>query len=178
MKKIFYGVIICLAVACSENKQEKVEDAISKTSDSLKSKLGKLNDTLNKAIDKIPKVKVEVERTIPISLQWISFEKQGKAKLIKAGDGWFTIAGEQTNANNEFLKIDGKIKRLNADQLSFEGTVITYIKDNNGGVPCEKKGAQIFSKKGDRKYYRLQNMENCEGGKVLDYVDLYISGEL
>ncbi|RZL32114.1 MAG: hypothetical protein EOO96_14785 [Pedobacter sp.] len=179
MKKIFLGLIICLCLACTEAKQDKVEDAISKTSDSLNSKLNKLNDTLNKVkenvANSIPKVKIEIEKTIPISLQWISFEsqKQGKATLTKSDDDWFVIKGEQENDNNEYLKINGKIKRIDKFTMSFEGTIITYVKSNNGGTPCEKNGKQIFSKKGDRSYYRLQNMENCAGGRLLDYVDLY-----
>jgi len=179
MKKIFLGLAVCLGLACTEAKQDKVEDAISKTSDSLNSKLNKLNDTLNKVkdnvVNSIPKVKIEIEKIIPISLQWISFEgqAQGKATLAKSNDGWFVIKGEQENDKNEYLKIKGKIKRIDKLTMSFEGTIITYVKSNNGGVPCEKNGKQVFSKKGDRTYYRLQNMENCAGGRLLDYVDLY-----
>ena len=184
MKKIFLGIIVCLGLACSDAKQNKVEDAISRTSDSLNAKLNKLNDTLKKVGDdvknKIPKVKIEIERTIPISLQWIGMmpNAQGKAQLIKQNDDWFSIRGEQTNTNNEFLKINGKLKRIDASTISFEGTIITYIKTINGGAPCEKTGKQNFLKIGDRSYYRLQNMENCEGGKVVDYVDLYNLNEV
>lgn len=179
MKKIFLGLVVCLGLACSDAKQNKVEDAITRTSDSLNAKLNKLNDTLKKVGDdvknKIPKVKIEIERTIPISLQWIGMmaNDQGKAQLTKQEDGWFSIKGEQTNANNEFLKINGKLKRIDANNISFEGTIITYIKTNNGGAPCEKNGKQTFLKKGERTYYRLQNMTNCEGGSLVDYVDLY-----
>ena len=179
MKRIFLGLAICLGLACTEAKQNKIENAIDKTGDSLNSKLNKLNDTLNKVkenvANSIPKVKIEIEKTIPISLQWISFEtqKQGKATLTKSDDGWFIIKGEQENDNNEYLKINGKIKRTDKLTVTFEGTVITYVKSNNGGVPCEKNGKQVFAKKGDRSYYRLQNMENCAGGRLLDYVDLY-----
>ncbi|TCC86950.1 hypothetical protein EZ428_22350 [Pedobacter frigiditerrae] len=177
MKKFFLGLMVCLALGCSDAKQDKVEDAIAKTSDSLNSKLNKLNDTLNKVKDnvakRIPKVEVNIKRTIPISLQWIGFQNQGKAEVVKQSDGSFTISGEQTNSSNEFLKINGKIKRVSDTQISFMGTIITYVKINNKGVPCEKTGDQLFLKTGDRKYYRLQQMENCSGGKVLDYVDLY-----
>jgi len=177
MKKLLFALLVCIGLGCSDNSQKKVNDVIDETSDSLAAKVDRVGDTLNRVKEniksKIPKVEIDVIRTIPISLQWISFEKQGTAKLIKKDNGTYTIKGEQTNSNNEFLKIDGKIKRLDANKLSFEGTIITYIKDNNGGKPCEKTGRQIFSKKGSRSYYRLQNMENCEGGRLLDYVDLY-----
>lgn len=179
MKKISLGLLVCLGLACSDAKQNKVEDAITRTSDSLNAKLNKLNDTLKKVGDdvknKIPKVKIQVERTIPISLQWIGMmaKDHGNAQLTQQEDGWFNIKGEQTNSNNEFLKINGKLKRMDANTISFEGTIITYIKTNNGGTPCEKNGKQTLLKKGDRKYYRLQNMTNCEGGSLVDYVDLY-----
>jgi hypothetical protein len=177
MKKIILSLTILIFMGCSESNQEKIDKAVSKSGDSLKSKLNKLNDSVREnskeLINKIPKIKVEVERTIPISLQWISFNDRGTAKMSKGDDGWYTLNGEQTNKSNEFLKINGKIKRIDRFNLKFSGTIITYVKSNNGGVPCEKTGEFNFLKKGDRANYRLQKMENCSGGKVLDYVDLY-----
>lgn len=178
MKKLIFGLVVLIFASCSESNQQKVDNAVSKTGDSLKSKLNKLNDTLREgakeALDKIPKVKVEVARTIPISLQWISFEsQQGSAKISKAEDGWYTIKGEQTNGNNEFLKIDGKLKRVDQSNLDFVGTIITFVKSNNGSRPCEKTGEYRFLKRGNRANYRLQQMQNCGGGNVVDYVDLY-----
>lgn len=178
MKKIILGLALFIFIGCSESSQQKVDAAVSKTGDSLKSKLNKLNDTLREgaknAVDRIPKVKVEVARTIPISLQWIGFEgKQGTAKIAKAADGWYSLKGEQTNANNEFLKIDGKIQRLDKFNMKFVGTIITYVKSINGAKPCEKTGEYVFLKKGARPNYRLQQMQNCGGGNVVDYVDLY-----
>lgn len=177
MKKIVLCIVISLCFACSDRNQQKVNEAIDKTGDSLNSKLNRLNDTLKAAkertIDKIPKIKIGVAHTIPISLQWISFKAQGDAKLMKQDEGWYSIKGEQHNQENEFLKIDGRIKRIDPSRLQFEGTIITYVKMNNDGKPCEKKGSQTFLKKNDRTYYRLQNMENCAGGRLVDYVDLY-----
>jgi len=178
MKKLVFGVVLLIFASCSESSQQKVDDAVSKSSDSLKSKLNKLNDTLREGardvINKIPKVKVEIERTIPISLQWISFEEaKGSATIANEKDGWRTIKGEQNNTANEFLKIDGKIRRTDQFNVAFEGTIVTYIKSNNGGKPCEKTGKFNFLKKGDRPYYRLQQMENCAGGRLVDYVDLF-----
>lgn len=177
MRKTILYILLLVTFSCSDTNQKKVEKAISKTSDSLISKLDKVNDTLKgvtKNIKKnIPKVSVERYQNIPISLQWIGFDKPGSAKLSKANDDWKTIKGEQTNENNEYLKIDGKIRRIDQNRISFVGTIITYVKHNNSGKPCEKSGEQVFLKKNERKYYRLQNMENCAGGRLLDYVDLY-----
>ncbi|MFI5450585.1 hypothetical protein ACHMWN_00335 [Pedobacter sp. UC225_61] len=177
MKRIVICMLVLLNFSCSDSNQKKVDDAIAKTSDSLVSKLDKVNDSLKGVKEKIekniPKVKIEKYQEIPISLQWISFDKTGSAKLVKAENNWYTLKGEQTNVNNEYLKIDGKISRIDKDHLKFIGTIITYIKYNNGGKPCEKTGEQVFLKKDNRSYYRLQNMGNCEGGRVVDYVDVY-----
>jgi len=179
MKKIFLGLVVCLGLACSDSSQKKVNEVLDETSDSLVAKVDQVGDTLKKVKDdvarKIPKVEINVSKNIPISLQWISFEgnEQGTASVTKKEGGWFVIKGEQNSADQEYLKIDGRLKRLDANHISFEGTIITYIKTNNDGKPCEKTGTQNFYKKGSRSYYRLQNMENCEGGRLLDYVDLY-----
>ncbi len=177
MKKIILGLAVLLFVSCSESNQDKIDQAVSKSRDSISSKVNKLNDSVREnakeLINKIPKVKVEIERTIPISLHWISFNDRGTAKISKKDDGWYAIQGGQTNKNKEFLKIDGKIKRIDKFNLRFSGTIITFIRSNNNGIPCEKTGEFDFLKKGDRPYYRFQQMENCEGGRLVDYVDLY-----
>jgi len=177
MKQLILGLLLLISFSCSDHKQEKVESAISKTSDSLISKLEKVNDTLlavkDDIVEKIPKVSITTDKNIPITLQWISFDEPGVAKLSKAKAGWFPIRGEQTNSNNEYVKIDGKIKRVDENRITFVGTIVTYVKYNNGGKPCEKMGEQLFLKKNNRTYYRLQHMENCAGGRLLDYVDLY-----
>ncbi|RZL25281.1 MAG: hypothetical protein EOO96_23015 [Pedobacter sp.] len=176
--KFCLAFTIVLGLGCSDSSQQKVTNAIDNTSDSISSKLSELNDTLKNVKDdiksRIPKVEINVSKKVPIGLQWISFESEkGSAEIIKKADNWFSIKGEQTNNSNEYLKINGRMKRLDANRISFDGTIITYIKDNNGGMPCEKTGTQVFLKKGDRVYYRLQKMENCAGGKLLDYVDIY-----
>ncbi|MCX2572910.1 hypothetical protein [Pedobacter sandarakinus] len=177
MKRLILAFMVCLGLACSDASQKKVTDVIDDTSDSVSNKVDEFVDTINSVKDdiknKIPKVAITVTKNIPISLQWISFEKQGTAEVTKTKEGVYSIKGEQTNANNEYLKINGTLKRTDATHFAFEGTIITYVKANNSGVPCEKKGKQVFLKKGSRNYYRLQDMENCEGGNVVDYVDLY-----
>lgn len=111
--------------------------------------------------------------THPISLQWIGWDRPGKATLTPDSAGWYGISGSQLNADREYLNIDGRIRRVSDKELEFIGTVETRTRVNNGGEPCIKKGKQRFFAKGARTYYRLQNMENCQGGNVLDYVDIY-----
>ncbi len=109
----------------------------------------------------------------PISLHWISWDKPGKATVTPLGDGWFKIVGQQKKNDQNYLKIDGKLKRIAANELEFEGTVETRTETTNNGEPCVKDGKQRFFGKDGRTYYRLQKMENCEGGMLVDYVDIY-----
>ena len=109
----------------------------------------------------------------PISLQWISWEKKGEVAVVPLEDGWYSIKGSQSNAENDYLKIDGKIKRISEKELEFDGSIETKVSHIFDGKPCIKTGKQVFAAKGNRKYFRLQNMVNCEGGSLVDYVDIY-----
>ncbi|RYF90305.1 MAG: hypothetical protein EOO03_03995 [Chitinophagaceae bacterium] len=111
--------------------------------------------------------------THPISLQWIGWNKPGKATVKPGDDGWYSISGSQKSADGDYVKIDGKIRRLSAKELEFDGSIETKVSSIFGGKPCIRKGAQRFFAKGNRTYWRLQQMENCEGGNLVDYVDIY-----
>ena len=109
----------------------------------------------------------------PISLHWIGWDKPGKATVTPAGNGWYTITGKQVKDQRNYLSIAGKIKRLSEKELEFDGTIETRVETIYGGEPCVRKGTQRFFGKGTRTYFRLQNMENCEGGNLVDYIDIY-----
>lgn len=178
-------ILLCLSLfvlACnapSTTKKESNQTAkLQDTIDSLEIVISQLKqaDTTQKT------VKVEPEKPVvkpveinvhPISLHWISWDNLGKAKLQPLKDGWFTITGSQRNKNGEYLTIDGKIHRITENELEFDGTIVTLINTINAGEPCTRTGKQIFLRKGTRKYFRLQNMENCEGGNLVDYIDIY-----
>lgn len=107
----------------------------------------------------------------PLTLQWISWDKPGSVTIIPAENGWYTITGKQENKQN-YLKINGRVKPLNAKELEFEGEIETRIESINNNEPCLKTGKKLFKATGDRKYWRLQDMINCDG-TTTDYVDIY-----
>ncbi len=110
----------------------------------------------------------------PLTLQWISWDKPGYVHIKPATGDWYSIEGEQKSATgNNYVRIEGKIKPVSQKELFFEGRIETLIESINGGKPCLKKGEQIFLSTKGRKYWRLQNMLNCEGNMVTDYVDIY-----
>jgi hypothetical protein len=107
-----------------------------------------------------------------LSLQWVSWDYFGKATVTES-DGALLLAGEQkARKGGDYLKIDGVITEVGATEFKFSGTIVTKAEINNGGKPCERKGEMTFAIKGNRKYWRLQEMNSpCE--EVVDYVDIF-----
>ena len=58
------------------------------------------------------------------------------------------------------------------DNQSSGSTTGTIAFVNNGKV-CVKNGPLHFRATGTRKYWRLKEKDNCEGGNVVDYFDIY-----
>lgn len=109
-----------------------------------------------------------------LSLQWISWEVLGEAEIKYLGDNKYSIVGQQLNSHNsDYLKISGTLEPVSDKKLIFEGTIETQVEHLNEGKPCVKEGSRVFESTKNRKYWRLQDMENCEGGMVVDYVDIY-----
>ena len=98
----------------------------------------------------------------------------GTAEIKYLGDNKYSIVGEQRNPDNsDYLKINGTLEPISDKKLTFEGTIESRIEHLNQGQACVKEGIKIFESTKNRKYWRMQDMENCEGGMVLDYVDIY-----
>ncbi len=107
-----------------------------------------------------------------LTLQWIGWDRPGKATIQQATKGRYSIKGEQRKGD-DYLYIDGFLTPLTPEKVLFEGTLRYRVADLNGGAPCDKSGQQEFLSTKGRKYWRLQNMINCEGGLTTDYVDIY-----
>ncbi|SHM01407.1 hypothetical protein [Chitinophaga sp. CF418] len=110
------------------------------------------------------------------TLQWISWDKPGKVQIRKKKKSTYTIKGEQRDAaSKSFVTIDGTLKVTSASELIFTGTIKSLYESINAGNVCERTGTYHFLAKGARKYWRLQEMENCEGNNVVDYIDIYFN---
>ncbi len=108
------------------------------------------------------------------SLQWIGWENPGKVQITWKNGDLYNIKGEQRSPDKaDFVTINGTLKVLSAQELVFEGTIQTRYNDINNGQVCDKTGTYHFLAKGARKYWRLQEMDNCGGNYVVDYVDIF-----
>jgi hypothetical protein len=106
------------------------------------------------------------------SLQWISWDHFGKVTVTERG-GTLFIKGEQLGrGNSDSLTIDGAITRVDTKEFTFQGEIVTQVSTNNNGAPCRRNGEMVFRITGNRKYWRLQQMNSpCED--IVDYVDIF-----
>ena len=103
-----------------------------------------------------------------LTLQWISWDRPGSVMITKGNGEWYKISGKQQE-RGQYLRINGKIRVVTAKQLEFDGVIETLAPDS---IYCKREGLQTFLSTKNRKYWRLQNMLNCDG-IITDYVDIY-----
>jgi len=112
-----------------------------------------------------------------LTLQWISWDFVGRA-TVTDDQGLLRIKGSQWSKNEkDYVTIDGVILSASQREFVFYGTVVTRSDIVNARQPCEKHGSMTFRRSGQRIHWRLQQMDNCEGGRVVDYVDVYLKPE-
>lgn len=107
-----------------------------------------------------------------LSLQWISWDYFGKA-VVTEKNGTLSISGEQKGrGNGDYLKIKGVITEVDTKEIRFKGTIETKVSHINQGTPCKREGEMTFRITQNRKYWRLQEMDNpCDS--ATDYVDIF-----
>ena len=105
-----------------------------------------------------------------ISLQWISWETRGNLVADYSTDLLRLHGGQSTPDGKGKLVIDGVVTRIDASEFTFVGRIdMTDAPDI--GRHCVRDGEMTFRVTQNRKYWRLQQMEVCDG--LTDYVDIY-----
>jgi hypothetical protein len=154
----------------NENKldsvlKEKMDTVITNKSDSIIS-FNKRNEGKN-----------ELAGNHDLTLQWISWEDRGSITFIPIDQDKYRVEGYQdgnkvkAKCQGCYLKIKGIIEEVSLENLKFTGRIETSVHFIDSGNPCIKEGTFNFVAKGNRKYWRCQNMDGCEG--VTDYIDIY-----
>ena len=169
MKRILLSLLILLTVAsvpASIEAKKKVRRT-AKTE-----KYAYLNDVERKVLGKHM-----------LSLQWLSWKYFGYVNITKQPDGTITCRGEQLarnckdadndcKTNDDYIKLDGVIDIVDASHLIFVGEIRQKIYHINNGEEVLRKGTFNFVATGNRKYWRMQEMENPVD-ECVDYIDIY-----
>ena len=114
-----------------------------------------------------------IEGTHMCSLQWISWKKFGNVTLKRNSNGTLRCTGGQkSTTTDDYLKLDGDITVVNPLHLKFNGKITTCVSYINNGKPVVREGEFNFTVAGQRRYWRMREMNNPKDG-CCDYVDIY-----
>lgn len=103
-----------------------------------------------------------------LTLQWIGssdLRKAGTAQVVSENGTWH-LSGRQQNEIG-YVSLDGTVTEVDATIFAFTGKIITNVSFINQGKDCLRDGDFTFVKKGARKYWRLQQMDNpCDARSI------------
>lgn len=107
------------------------------------------------------------------TIQWVGWDLPGSVEITKMSNGSYAIFGKQeSQKNNDYVHIEGVLDIISEKELEFTGKISSVVSYINNGKVCVRNGKQLFKSTKNRKYWRLQNMINCDG-QVTDYIDIY-----
>ncbi|MFT3967281.1 MAG: hypothetical protein QM690_15500 [Sphingobium sp.] len=105
-----------------------------------------------------------------ITLQWIDWDRRGELDARMPGATLYLEGSQRAASGPGLLTLSGRVTEVDADRFRFHGRiVITGTPD--AGRQCVRDGDFTFAITQNRRYWRLQEMERCDG--LTDYVDIY-----
>ena len=115
-----------------------------------------------------------LQRADGISVQWIGWERRGRLAVTEPG-GRVHLQGEQREPGGPGrLTLLGDVTSIGPASFSFVGAIRIYNAPSDR-PQCARDGTFTFRIAGQRRYWRLQQMESPDPGcaGLTDYVDIY-----
>jgi hypothetical protein len=111
-----------------------------------------------------------LRRNSGITLQWIGWDRRGRLHVRDEGGRTLLEGGQRARDGRGRLELDGELVWIMSDRFRFRGRIL--IADTpDPGRNCLREGDFTFQVTRGRRYWRLQEMEQCNG--LADYVDIY-----
>lgn len=108
-----------------------------------------------------------------MTLQWIGFETNQRGHVrVRTHNGVVTLTGShRLPGTPEAVTMEGYVASIDARSFKFVGRIVIHDTPDIGRE-CVRDGTWTFKITGKRRYWRLQEMEMCDG--LTDYVDIYL----
>jgi hypothetical protein len=117
-----------------------------------------------------PAALARLRRNAGITLQWISWDYRGRVRVSEAAGRVHLSGAQRARGGGGRLDLDGDVVEIGRASFTFHGRIsITDTPDP--GRDCLRDGTYEFRITQNRRYWRLQQMEQCDG--LTDYVDIY-----
>ena len=181
MNKLVVGLALLTAFSCSKKTEQTSKPKVIKETIYVEKPVESTPSVGNDFNDETTPTEDEIappQQSLPdlsgvhsLTLQWISWDKPGTIKFVPIGKNLYKVTGKQ-QIGKQYLTIEGEISQVSEKELSFDGTVKHSTTANANGKECVKKGPQTFLSTQNRKYWRMQEMQNCDGIGT-DYIDIY-----
>jgi hypothetical protein len=127
-------------------------------------------DPASPTIVRDPAALARLRRNAGITLQWISWDYRGRVQVSEAAGRVHLSGSQRARSGAGRLELDGDVIEIGPSSFTFRGHIgITDTPDP--GRACMRDGDFEFRITGRRRYWRLQQMEQCDG--LTDYVDIY-----
>lgn len=97
-------------------------------------------------------------------------DRRGTLTVRQPGAVMLLKGSQRAAAGPGLLTLEGEVTEIDARQFRFRGRIV--ISDTpDVGRQCVRDGDFTFAITQKRRYWRLQQMEVCDG--LTDYVDIY-----
>ncbi len=117
-----------------------------------------------------PAALARLRRNSGLTLQWISWDYRGRVQVSERGGRVHLNGSQAARGGPGRLTLDGDVVEIGPTSFTFRGRIV--IADTpDAGRNCVRDGSYEFRITGRRRYWRLQEMEVCDG--LTDYVDIY-----
>jgi hypothetical protein len=117
-----------------------------------------------------PAALARLRRNSGVTLQWISFESPARGHVYVTDRGGLVHLRGSQSGNGGELRLEGDVLSIDRTSFTFRGR-ISIVDTPDRGRNCLRDGDFEFRVTQRRRYWRLQQMEACDG--LTDYVDIY-----
>lgn len=168
MKDIILLFAIATLCSCTkkDNNSGKIKAGTASEIDSINAARTKYNDSITVLNAKNHFADLSGDHQFTHS----SISNKGNVTFTNIGRDRYTVSGG-AKAGKDYVEIEGEIKMVSEEFLNFTGKITQSIQQNDHGKIDVRTKKTSFAKKGNARFWRVQNRVNSSG--FTDNIDIF-----